>query len=229
MAKKKKVTRKQLLKEPDEFMTITGKSLSFVKKHQAVISYAIGVTFLLGIGVSGIKYFSNKAENKAFAMLGQCVAKYETMIEDVGPEKACLGVETDFHQIMEKYSGKDGGKIASVIFADVYYNAGDYDKAIKLYKKALDEFDDDRFVKNRILISMGYAFEGKKDFKSAAKCFEKIVLEPDLIMKDEALFSLGRLYDVTGNPDKSINVYKKILSDHPNSMYIEIVKERIAG
>ena len=229
MAKKKRVTRKQLLKEPDEFITFTGRALRFAKKYQVAISYALGVIFLLVIGVSGAKYFSNKAENKAFAMLGQCVAEYERMLEDVGPEKACLGVETDFQKIMEKYSGKDGGKIASVIFADIYYNAGDYDKAIKLYNKALDEFDDDRFIKNRILTGMGYAFEGKKDYETAAKYFEEIASKPDLIIKDEALFNLGRLYDAIGNHDKSINAFKKIISDHPNSMYIEVARERIAG
>jgi tetratricopeptide (TPR) repeat protein len=189
----------------------------------------LGAILLLGIAASGVNYFSNRAENKAFAMLGRCVAKYETMLEEVGPEKACLGVEKDFQQIMEEYSNKDGGKIASVMFADIYYNAGDYDKAIKLYNKALDGFDGDAFVKNRILTGIGYAFEGKKDYETAAKYFAEIASKPDSIMKDEALFNLGRMYEAIGNHDKSINAFKKIISEHPNSMYIDVVKERISG
>jgi hypothetical protein len=54
------------------------------------------------------------------------------------------------------------------------------------------------------------------------------VTTPDYSIKDEALFNLGELYAETGDQDKSINAFKKILSDHSGSMYTEIVKEKIA-
>jgi hypothetical protein len=40
---------------------------------------------------------------------------------------------------------------------------------------------------------------------------------------------MGRLYDKLGQPEKSKEAYQKIVSDHPDFIYIDIVKERIAG
>jgi hypothetical protein len=48
-------------------------------------------------------------------------------------------------------------------------------------------------------------------------------------MADVALFNLARLYNAEGNKEKGIEAYKKILSDHADSLYIEIVKEKLRG
>ena len=227
MAKKKKITRKQLLKEPDEFITFTGKLFRFAKKYPAQISYTLGGIFILIIAISGIEYFSNKAENEALALLGKGITKYATIVKNEGPDKAFLDVDKDFQDILGKYSRKDGGKLTRVVYANICYKAGHYDKAIKLFNKALEDFDDNQFIKNLILSSIGYVFKERKDYKTAAKYFEMIVAEPEAVMKDEALFNLGWIYDAIGNYDKSINAFNKIISDHTDSMYIEIEKERL--
>ena len=72
-------------------------------------------------------------------------------------------------------------------------------------------------------------YQAKKDYQAAANHFEKIVSEPDVPMKDEALFNLGEIYEKLGNTEKSQAAFKKILSDYTDSIYIEVVKERIAG
>ena len=48
-------------------------------------------------------------------------------------------------------------------------------------------------------------------------------------MRDEALYNLGRLYDELGQTEKSREAYKKIVSDHQDFIYIELVKERLSG
>jgi hypothetical protein len=48
-------------------------------------------------------------------------------------------------------------------------------------------------------------------------------------LQDEALFNLGVLYEKLGEQDKSEKAFNRIISDHPDSMYIDIVEERSAG
>ena len=43
MAKIRKKTRKELLKEPDEFITISGKLIRFAVAHKNQLIYALGV------------------------------------------------------------------------------------------------------------------------------------------------------------------------------------------
>jgi len=48
-------------------------------------------------------------------------------------------------------------------------------------------------------------------------------------MRDEALYHLGRLYDKLGENEKSREAYTKILTDHQDFIYIDLVKEQMSG
>ena len=48
-------------------------------------------------------------------------------------------------------------------------------------------------------------------------------------MKDDALFNLGKIYAELGDSAKSEQAFRKILADHPHSIYTEAVKEKLPG
>ena len=48
-------------------------------------------------------------------------------------------------------------------------------------------------------------------------------------MRAEALYNLGWLYDKLGQTEKSKEAYNKIVSEHPDFIYIDLVKERMSG
>jgi len=229
MAKKKKITRKELLNKPDEFITVTSRLLALVIKYKTQLSYGLSALIVLIIAILGFSYFSNKAETRAFGMLEQGIQKYTTIMKNDGQDKAYLAAEKDFQTILDNYSKKDAGKLAKIVYANICYNSGRFDRAIALYDKALHDFKDNRSYKNIILSSLGYSHEGNKDYNSAVKYFEMIASGSDSIMKDEAFFNLGRIYAVMGKNEKSIAAFKKIISDHTDSIYIKLVKERVTG
>ena len=119
--------------------------------------------------------------------------------------------------------------MARVVFADICYQTEDFDAAISLYKEALEDFEEDTQLQHFIRNSLGYAYEAKKDYQNAAVYFNEIASAKDAVMSDVALFNLAILYNEEGNKEKSIEAYKKILSDHADSLYIEIVKEKLSG
>ena len=220
--------RKRDLENPDEFITLWTRLFNFTAEHKVQVSCALTFLAVLII-VAGVTVYSlKKSENKAFFLLQQGVVKYQTLLKASNPNKAYLDVGKDFEIIMEKYSGRKGGKLARFTYAEMCYAAGDYDKAIANFNKSLVDFNDEPFLKNLILSDLGYSYKAKNDYKTSAKYFEMIVTTPDNSIKDEALFNLGELYDAIGDKDKSIDAFKKILSDHSGSMYTEIVKEKIA-
>ena len=226
---KKRITRKQLLKEPDEFITSTGKLIRFATQYKTHISVSVGALFVLLIVISGMRYYSNKSEDKAFDLLEKGMRAYEMILKDSGPNKAFHDVENDFQLILKKYSGRYGGKFARVIFANICYNAEAYDRAITLYSQALDDFDDQPSIKNLILNGLAYSHESKKEYDTAAIYFDRIASEPASILKDEALFHSGWLYERMGKESRSREAFQKLLSDYPDSLFIELVKEKIAG
>ena len=229
MAKKRKKTRKELLKEPDEFMTLTGKVIGFAVDHKTQLTYGLGIILALVIIVSGVRFFSIRAEKKASAMLGQSMMEYNSLKAQKSPDEVYSAVSGSFKNILQKYSSKDSGKLARLVYANICYDAGQYKQAIDLYIASLGDFEKHPMIHRQILSSLGYAYEQQKAYSTAVGYFEKISAASGQILRDEALFHMGRLYDKLGQPEKSKEAYQKILSDHPDFIYIDMVRERISG
>ena len=229
MAKKRKKTRKELLREPDEFMTISGKLIGFAVDHKNQLTYALGIIVVLALIISGYRFFSIRAENNASALLDKSLTKYDSIKAEKQPDEVYEEVSADFQFILNKYKGKESAKIARLIYANICYNAGKYKQAIELYKTALTEFAKNPMIHYQILGNLGYAYEQEEDYLTAVGYFEKISSAPEPIMRDEALYHLGRLYDKLGENEKSREAYNKILTDHQDFIYIDLVKERMSG
>jgi tetratricopeptide (TPR) repeat protein len=227
-AKKISRARKRDLEDPDEFITFWTKLFNFIAEHKVQTSCALTFLVVLIIVAAVTVYYLKQSENKAFSLLQQDVANYQTLLKAGDPKKAYLEAEKNFGLILKKYSTRKGGKLARFTYADICYAAGDYDKAIANFSKLLVDFNDEPFLKNLVLSGLGYSYNAKKDYKTSAKYFEMIVTTPDYRNKDEALFNLGELYGEIGDKDKSLDAFKKILSDHSGSMYTEIAKEKVA-
>ena len=226
----KKVTRKQLLKEPDEFITTTGKIIRWSTEHRKEISVTVAVIVAAAIIMGLVSFFTNRAENKAFALLQQASEKYRSVLEETNdPAKALEETRPEFETIVGEYSGYNGGKIARVEFANFCYEGGEYAKAAELFQKSLGDLGEDPAYRNFILSGLAYARDALEDYKSAAKYFEMIVSSDSPLLKDEALFNLGRLQAALGNAEKSTEAYRNLVSEYPDSVYVEMAKERLRG
>jgi tetratricopeptide (TPR) repeat protein len=229
MAKKRKKTRKELLKEPDEFLTLSSKLIRLAIDYKTHLTYALGTILIIAVIISGIRFFSIRSENNASALLDESLTKYNNLKAEKKPAEVYDEISADFQFIFNKYDGKDSAKLARLIYANICYNAGKYKQAIELYKTALTEFAEYPVIHHQILSNIGYAYEQEKDYSTAVGYFEKISSAPELMMRDEALFHLGRLYDKLGQNEKSREAYNKILTDHQDFIYIDLVKERMSG
>ena len=229
MAKKQKKTRKELLKEPDEFMTLSGKLIGFVVAYKNQLTYGLGIILALAIIISGIRFFSIRSENKASALLESNLIEYTSLRTDKQPDAVYDAVSGGFQNILQEYARKNTTKIARLIYANICYDAGKYEQAISLYNTSLKDFETHPMIHSQILSSLGYAYEQQNDYSTAVDYFEKISTAPGQNLKDEAFYHLGRLYNKLGQPEKSKAAYQKILSDYPDFLYIDIVKEQLSG
>lgn len=229
MAKKKKISRKELLNKPDEFINISTKIFNFVSQYQAQIIFGLIIIIVLIVSAAGMRFYINKAEKEASNLLSMIMSKYKIVHDRGGPEAAYQAVEEDVQKLLAEYSNREGGKLARVLFADICYRADKTDKAIELYTMALNTFNNKSAIKYFVLNGLGYCYEKKSDNKKAVMYFQMVVDGHDNAMKGEALFNLGRIYAEMGDREKSQAAFKKVLSDYSDSIFAELVKERISG
>ncbi|NVL90119.1 MAG: tetratricopeptide repeat protein [Desulfobacterales bacterium] len=229
MAKKKRVTRKQLLKEPDEFLTFSAKAIRFVADNQRpVFGVAIGVAVVL-LAFAGFQYFSNLSERRAYAMFEQGRLNYLAEISGnkTTPAKEKEQAAGQFEEVIRKYPSTNAARFSLIVYADMSYHRGDYQKAIELYKKALGAFSGEVAIQKLILNGLAHAYEAKKDYRSAAEYFQKITDTQDEFMKGDTYYNLGRMMEALNRPEKALEAYNKVLQDYPDSAGFRIAKEKV--
>lgn len=226
MASRKK-SRKELLKTPDEFMTLTGSAIQFVSAFQKQLSYGLCVLVAAALVVFGYRFFAQRAESEAFTALAQTMANYEANKDASSADEAYRKAAEELQRLVKKYSGNAGGKLARTRYANISYQAGDYHKAIELYQQSLNDFKENQFVYHLILNSLGYAYQRVDDDRNAVKCFEELSSAKDSGFRDEALFNLGLLHEKSGNAADSRKAFQEIVANYPNSMYFDIVQEKL--
>ncbi|PIE67172.1 MAG: hypothetical protein CSA23_05310 [Deltaproteobacteria bacterium] len=223
------VSRKQLLKEPDQFITFSGKMIAFGRTHLKTILIGTGSVLALLLAVAIALQIADRNENRASEKVEKAVAKYTDAIEDSDPVKAYDAVKGDFQALFDEYGSKHAAKLARIFYGNISYNAGDADTAIDMYQRALHDFSQSASLKNIVLSGLGYAHLAKEDYTESIRYFEMITADEEKTMKSDALYTLARLYETTGDQDKCTSLYKKLLADFPDTTYSDLVKDKIRG
>lgn len=228
MAAAKKVSRKELLKEPDEFLTLSARGLDWVARNRRVINIAVTAVLVLALLVSGYVYWGNRREAQAGVLFGEALAKYDRLAGD----KAAAARESgpDFRRVFDEYGGTSNGRMAALTYANICYQAGDFAQAVDLYKRCLDRFADMPLIHFQILKSLGYSYEGLKDPAAALPYFERaLAAAGEKNLQDDLLFQIGDIHARMGNTAKSEETFKRLLADFADSPYANLVRQRVGG
>ena len=227
MAKKKRVTRKQLLKEPDEFLTFSAKAIRFVTDNRkAVLGVVIGVA-VVALGLAGFQYFSSLSERKAYTMFEEGRLHYLAEVSGDRTAPAQEKAAEQFEKVIRKYPSSNAARLSLLVYADMSYHRGDYQKATKLYQKALGAFSGEGSIQKLIWEGLAYAYEAQKDYKSAGQYFQRITDTQDEFMKADACYNLGRMMEALNNQEKALEAYNKVVEAYPESVGFQIAKQKV--
>jgi len=228
MAKGKKVSRKKLLKEPDEILTTTARLFQFAVRHRYPLLGGLAGLILIVAVVSAVRYHAASRENESFAALQLAWQTYQEQRQDADAQAAFEAVRDDFETLLDRYEGTAGANYGKLVFADISFDAGEPERSIALYQEALEEFDAPE-IRNRILNGLAYAFEAQGDLPAAVRNLEQILDSEAPVFKPQARYNLGRLYGELGDPGKSRTAFETLLTENPDSLYAAMVRERLAA
>ncbi|CUS77779.1 Tetratricopeptide repeat-containing protein [Candidatus Kryptonium thompsonii] len=226
MLKPRKKLKKQELKE-DKLVLTYYKAREFVEKNKKILSYILTGVIIIVAGI--IIYRNNvKAENeRAEALLSKIIGYYDngdykTAIDGI-PQRNIQGLK----YIVENYGGTDAGEIATYYLASAYFMLGDYDNALKYFKK----YDgNDKLLFSASLAGIASIYEIKGEYKKAGEYFEKAAQRfRENILVPEYLYNAARNYKLAGEREKALRLYERIKKDYPNFAKIRDVEIYIAS
>ncbi len=225
---KKRVTRKQLLKEPDEFLTFTEKATRFIREHDREFKYimwTLAAILLIYLGVNtGMGYINKKGQstyNMAYNLM-----RAQNM--DLTPESEELKQSAElFQKVIEDYGLSKASRLALPELAYVKMVERKYDEAISLYQEFLDKAPDNSPYQSLARIAIAACHEAKGEFEQAIEILNQVTGQADDLFREQALFSLARVYRLDGQKDKAKESLEEFVEKYQNSPFLPLAKAHL--
>ena len=153
-------------------------------------------------------------------LLGKAIFYTETkkFLEAANIYDQILGMNFDPLVLIQAYLGK----------ADVLYSAGEYKKAVEVYRQAQAKISSDSVpqeMMDKLYYGLSWALLKNGEFKEAIDEFQKVAQSTeDKIIKVSALCQIGDAYQDAGDYNKAQETYDIILKDYPDSLYSDYVQ-----
>jgi tetratricopeptide (TPR) repeat protein len=225
---KKKVSRKKLLKEPDEFISTTGQVIQFLRTHQRQATLAAVIVLIVIAAGAGTFYYLRSQEGKALALQQQGLQLYQDAYR-TSQENPAAEKKEDYQKALEKfkealsaYSWGRTGQVSQLFMGHCCYALKQYDPAQEAYSKVLDGP-----FRDLALNGLAYIAEAKGDFQKALEYFQKNMEDPHQPYYLDSMLGAARCYEELKQKAKALEIYQKALAQAPKSSMAEFMRWKV--
>ncbi|HEY0158753.1 MAG TPA: tetratricopeptide repeat protein [Thermoanaerobaculia bacterium] len=224
----------------DKFVDEIGVLSSKARANQRLLLTIAGAAVALAVILYGIYFYRSNRERNAQEALATAIETFDAPIGDApagqpappGPrfkteQERATAAEKQFKDVQAKFSGSDAHDVAGLYLARLAMNRGDVATA----RKALEEFVDDH--EDHILVGTArYSlYQLRLENGEAAQVATELqgeLSKTDAALPPDAMLALiAQAYDAQGNRDKSLEAYRRIATEYPESPYALEAQRRI--
>ncbi|MCF8061746.1 MAG: tetratricopeptide repeat protein [Deltaproteobacteria bacterium] len=220
----KKISRKELLKGPDEFMTFSERAVAYVQEHSQAFIFAGVAAVVLLLGYLGVSWYlgyedrkGQEAYNKAYYELRKTEASEEELTSPELPAEL-------FEQVSSDYGLARVSSLALPQLARLRFQEGKVDEAISLYRR----FQEENRENESYVIMAGFAlaacYEARQDYEAAVEELRPLAEDPETFLRDQALVRLVRLHRLNGSLDKARETQETLAGEYPDSPFLSFTE-----
>ena len=224
---RKKISRKALLKEPDEFLSFSTRAVNFFNAHLREIQY---IGFAIGIVViaylAGYAYLRSVNKNAQHAYNIAYYTFTQNLKEGLTPEKLRES-EILFKEVVDEYGLSRVARLAFPNMAYAKFFEKRYDEAIDLYKRFIKKVSGNAQYESLAYLAIAGCHEAKGELQEAADTLSPIVERPDDPFRELAMFKLSRIYRLSGKPEKEKEILTKFVQEYGGSPFVPMAKARL--
>jgi predicted negative regulator of RcsB-dependent stress response len=226
----KKPRRKELLKEPDEFITWSARAVAFTRNNPRTIGLTASLIVVVALASLAYYGYQNRRQSAAHEMLESAVRTYEILSvsenSKSSPEQDKVLAELD--TISKNYGGLPSGEVAVLYEGHVLFNKGDYEGALKRY----NQFQASALARKGLgplaQYNIAETYMALKDSEKAISVFEQLSRDINSPYRREAYSSIARIYEMLDKKKEATQAYKQYLKIFPEAPDADFVKAKIA-
>ena len=207
MAEKVRLRRKDI-KQPDEFITLTGRGITWGREHQQLVTWVgLGVVAIL-VAVGIATAYRGARVRDANADLARAFTKLNA--------NDYAGASTELIALSDRWEGTRVASLAALLGANAAVRAGDADKGIaQLSRLQSTAASLPPYLQQQILLSWGAALEAKQQWlDAAAKYKEAAALSGPYT--GEAVLGEARTRELGGEADRARELYRQAYDQFPD-------------
>jgi tetratricopeptide (TPR) repeat protein len=206
-----KFTRKDL-KAPDEFITLTGRCLSFAGQHLRTIALLLGGIVACLIIVWGLLSYRRGIEQEAFASLWQIESRLRSTSDaDALPPASVARLQ----QITHQFGAGEARGYAWLYLGHVHYRQGGYAAATTAYQQAVTQSQPTGLLWSLATLGAAYALETSGDFKQAQDAYQRVIDAKPAGFVLEAYLGKGRAAEQSQDFGSAIAAYTAVIEQFP--------------
>ena len=219
MAKKTKITRKVLLKEPDQFLSSTDKAMLFFKQNRSsVIGVVVGVIFL-GLSFLGYQNYEKsqtmKFESLYFKM--EQIAKNSEIKSEKLQEKLI--------EIRDQIDEGPHRNRASLFLADIYFQYEDFDKAKSIYEEVRSKSSG--LNHEMAAVNLAYTYEAMGNLKKAIDLYKLVINSNSNFPLFQVYWSLARCHESNNDTSSALLILREMQIKFSDSAELKNIDSRI--
>lgn len=231
----KKISRKELLKGPDEFLTLSSRAAAFFGDHlrELKIVGIVAAVILVGyLSVYGYMRHTNKKGQEAYNL------GYDALMEARTPDKDAEGAasseqadlneaETLFTQVIDEYGISKAGRLALPQIGHIKFTQRQFDEAIHYYDRFQEEISGNKEYQDLTSLALATCYEAKGELEKAISALTPLVEDATHPFREAAMLSLERVYRLDNQPDKAHGLLEKFIQEYATSPFSPMLKARL--
>jgi predicted negative regulator of RcsB-dependent stress response len=183
----KKISRKELLKQPDQFLSSSDKAMLFFTNNRSTVIGSIVGIVIGGLSLLGYQNYQQSQTMKFEAM-------YFDMEEIVRVEEAKgSNPESQLVKIRDQISDESHRNRASLLLADVYFQYENFDKAKSTYQEVRN--GSGGLNHQMANVGLAYTYEALGEFKKAIDLYKLTIDKNDNFPLFQVYWSLARCHE----------------------------------
>lgn len=235
---KKKQSRKDLLKEPDELLTFTEQGREWFTENWPIALIAVGVFAVVFIVATLVKSSIAQSRERLQTQITEAMNTYaraqqsETMLPDPkeGPPPDPIKMYEDasyrFEKILRENPRAKQKEIMEYYLASAYLKMGKYGSAQENFKKIVDTAGKGD-IADLARFNVGLCMFLQKKYDDALKIFREIVDSGTATERASALVYGGKCLEEEGKLDEAIKYYRLALDAYSDVAVTQGLDSRI--
>lgn len=233
MTAKGRLTRKELLKKPDEFVTLTQQVINYFEKNRMMVlgvAGAVAVSVVL-VGIFYLWRDSNRQQAMLLEQEGNRFFTSRTMrgvtgMEQIKPAEEIKRALDKYKAVVANYPGSRNADRALVYIGDCYFRLNQIGDAERYYLEYLEKYPQRGFFTMLVKQSLGYVYEVKGDYNKAIQYFTAASQNLPEQEQLRAFIDVARCYEEMGKYDFAVDYYQKVVQNAENEQNTQVIRSR---